>query len=111
MTKEEILEKSREENKNEDLAAAEIVGKASKLGYIAGMIVCVVLYAAEIMLCGTDNMGLWSIVASSLGVSFLYSGIKFRKKFRIILGIIWLLVAVASIVRAITTLISTSTIL
>lgn len=111
MNKEEILAKSRQDNKDKDLYELEVNKKASEIGSISGIIICAVLYAAEVMVCGTQNYGLWSIIAAVVAGTYLYSGIKIKSKKRIVIGIIWTVVAVIAIVTAIVNIFTTSTIL
>ncbi len=111
MNREEILAKSRQENSSRDPYELEVNKKASELGAISAIIICAVLYTAEIFICGSNNYGLWSIAAAVNAGTYLYSGIKLGKKRRIVIGIIWAIVMVVNIVSAITNLINSSTIL
>ncbi len=111
MNKEEILAKSRQENKEKDLYEVEIAKKSSEIAAIAGVIVCGVLYATEIIVCGSKNNSLWSIIAAMICVNNLYQGIKFKRKSRLALGIVWALITVASLVAALINIFDTSTIL
>lgn len=111
MNKEEILAKSRQENKEKDLYELEVKNNASRIASIASLIICAVLYAAEIMICGNRNYGLWTIIAAFIAGTFLYTGIKFKNKKKIAIGVLWTVVAVIAIVTAISNLVATSTIL
>ncbi len=111
MNKEEILELSRQENREQDLYELEVTKKANGVGSIVSVIVCTILYAAEIMLCGNQNFGLWSIIAAFLSSTFLYSGIKTKKNSKTAVGALWAVIFVISIVTAIVDLFTTSTIL
>lgn len=48
MTKEEILEISRNENQNKDLADLEAVNKGSKIAFIVGFTLCVIIASLDI---------------------------------------------------------------
>lgn len=111
MNKEEILAKSRQDNKDKDLYELEVNKKASNIGSVSGIIICAILYATEIMVCGTQNYGLWSIIAAVTAGIYLYSGIKLRKKARIAVGAIWAVVTVITITSAIINIFDASTIL
>ncbi|MBQ8194192.1 MAG: hypothetical protein IJZ47_02395 [Oscillospiraceae bacterium] len=111
MNKEQILEMSRKENKEQDLYELEISSKATRVSSLICVIICAVLYVAEIMVCGNQNYGLWTIIAAFIAGTFLYTGIKLKNKVKIAVGILWTVIAVIAIVAAIVNLFTTSTIL
>lgn len=111
MNKEKVLEMSRQENKDKDLFELDVKNKATQVSSITSVIVCAILYAAEIMICGGRNYGLWTIIAAFIASTFLYTGIKLRNKKKIAIGVLWTVVAVIAIVTAISNLFATSTIL
>ncbi len=111
MNKEEILAKSRQENKDKDLVELEASRKGGELGAVAAFILCEILFLAEIFICGTQNYGLWSIVTTAIAGAALYKGTKLKNRNQLIYGSIWALISVAAIITAIITLFKTSTIL
>ena len=56
MDKNEILARSREENKKQDERDRMIADKAAKLGYSTGLIVCMVLVIVETAITGNANL-------------------------------------------------------
>lgn len=107
MEKEKILEMSRKENMNVDLYELEIIGKSESFaGTIAG-ILCFALYLAEEIITGNKNSSLWGIFCTFIAVDSLYKGIKLKKKFSVIFGVIWLCIAIVSVTKAVITFVNT----
>lgn len=111
MKKEEILEKSRKENKDKDYAAIEVENKATKIAALAIVILASIYYISGIVITGNDNKGWYSIIAIFCAILYGYKGIKLHKKFDIVVGIIWLIVSILLIVSYMHSLITGSTIL
>ena len=64
MNKEEILEKSRAENKNQDMHGLEVLKKASKNAVVVQMALAAVFFVAQLLAGEGINWGLWAIVYS-----------------------------------------------
>ena len=111
MKKEEILEKSRNENKKKDFVAIEIENQAVKIAALSVVILASVYYVAGIVITGIDNKGWYSIIALYCAIVFGYKGIKMHNKLNIFTGCIWLIVSIILIVSYMHTLITTSTIM
>ena len=63
MNKEEILAKSRQENKNRDIAEIENSKSASKFAIITSAIFAGVLFLLEGIITGHNNNSLWAMLA------------------------------------------------
>ena len=63
MNKEEILEKSRQENKNRDIAELENGKSAAKFAIITSAIFAGVLFLLEGIITGHNNNSLWAMLA------------------------------------------------
>ena len=63
MNKEEILAKSRQENKNRDIAEIENGKSASKFAVITSAIFAGVLFILEAVITGHNNNSLWAMLA------------------------------------------------
>lgn len=89
MNKEEILKKSRLENKEMDERELQILADASKIGMAAGGILSVIIIIfsriADIPLIG---LSAWSIYFSMYGSRHLYAFIKTKEKIRLVQTII-----------------------
>ena len=111
MNKEEILAKSREENKDKDLYAIEVMKKGSYIDILTAIITISILFVTEILVCGSTNYGLWAILTAINSSSNLYRGIKLKEKSKIIMGIIWAVATILLMIATFKTLFETSTIL
>ncbi len=109
MNKEEILEKSRKENKNKDIYANEINVKGGYIATIVGLILTTIIFISEILLGFGMNYGLYGIVFSIIGTSNLYKAIKLKTTK--LFSIATLIIAIIFIVTHICDLVSKSTII
>ncbi len=111
MNKEEILAMSRQENKDKDLYEMQVTESSANIGVITGAIICALLFAAEIFICGSTNYGLWSIVTGITATMGIYKGVKLKKKSKIAIGIMWAVCTIAAAAVTISDLFAISTIL
>lgn len=79
MNREEILAKSRAENKNQDIYEQEIIKQASKIAVLVQMILATVFFVAQIFAGKGINLGLWALVFSS---SMVMNWMTYRKLHR-----------------------------
>ena len=84
MKREEILEKSRRENKNRDLAEIEIQTKAVKLAALGLLILSTIYFVLEIVFNNKTNYGWYSMIALYCAIAYGYKGIKMKKRISII---------------------------
>lgn len=85
MNKEEILEKSRMEHKNRDIAELEVINQASSIAVRAGILVCCAISVAEVLVTGEINYACWTMYFSMLAAIFFVKGIKLRRRYEILL--------------------------
>lgn len=111
MNKENILEMSRQENKNKDLVSVSAELKASRIAGILMALLSLAFYATQIAIQGTCNWGLFAIIALYNAVIYIVKGIKTLKTPAIVFGVIWGLLTIGLSIAHISNLISTSTIL
>ena len=76
MNREEILEKSRKENKNQDIAELELIKQASHLAAKAGILLCCILSVVDVLVTGRVNYACWMVYAGMNAVLLL---VKFQK--------------------------------
>ena len=79
MNKDEILAKSRAENKNRDVYEQEIIKQASKSAVLAQMILATIFFVAQIFTGQGTNWGLWAIVLSA---NMMVNWVKYKKLHR-----------------------------
>lgn len=89
MNKDEILAKSRNENKKQDEYYAEVNKLSLRVGMLAVVAVCIILMAVEYFVYGECNSGYVVIITVVNAALNLYKGIKLKDKAFIISGILW----------------------
>lgn len=91
MNKEEILEKSKEENKNRDPYEMEVSNNGFAFGFVAAMIIGIILWAVELIATGILNFRIYCLAVTVISVSSLYRGVKLKNKKLTCIGILLLL--------------------
>ncbi len=104
MKKEEILEASRKENKNKDLAEMETTRIAGNYSAAIGTIVCLIISILASHLAQTMLYSPWTIYFSISGTNWLVRGIKSKKKSEVIFAVMLLVLAVLAFIGFITRL-------
>lgn len=79
MKKEEILEKSRKENKNKDVYAIEVESKAAKYAAIALVILATIYYCYEIFSGKGTNPAFYSLIAMYCSIVYGFKALKIEK--------------------------------
>lgn len=97
MDRDEILAKSRAENKNQDVYEQEVLKQAGQTAIVVQMILAAVFFAIQVITGGGINWGLWALVVSSNMTFSWVKYIKLRRKSELGLAIAYTaLVAVMS---------------
>ncbi len=104
MKKEEILEASRKENKNKDLAEMETARIAGNYSAAIGTIVCLIISILASHLAQTMLYSPWAIYFSISGTNWLVRGIKLKKKSEVIFAAMFLVLAVLALIGFVTML-------
>ena len=94
MKKEEILELSRKENKNKDLAYLEVDNKAYKIAAMAMFVLTAVYFVLEIALKDTVNYGLYSLIAIFSAVVYGIRAGYTKNKVCIFIAIVWAILTI-----------------
>jgi hypothetical protein len=111
MNKEEILAKSRQENKSQDLYEDAIKIQAGNIGTIAAASVCLILLVARMILGQDLDLGLCAMIFVSNAVNFIFKAIKLKRKHEIIFAIIYTIFALGTTAQYIYNLLVTASIL
>ena len=90
MNKEKILESSRRENKNRDLAEMEVTAQAGNIAGRVGAAVCVVLTLIFRIFTKTYFLSPWVVYFSILTTHTLVKYASLKRKTDLILGILYL---------------------
>ncbi len=108
MKKEEILEASRKENKNKDLAELEAIRYAGSIAGKVGATVCCVISLLASLLAHIMLYSPWMIYFSIMGTTWLVRAIKLKKKSDWVLGVMFLILSVLALVGIINRLLEVS---
>lgn len=97
MNKDEILAKSRAENRNKDVYEQEVLKQANQSAVVVQMALATIFFVTQIFAGGGTNWGLWAIVLSANMTINWMKYIKLRRKFELALAIVYtILVSVMS---------------
>ena len=96
MKKEEILEKSKKENKNKDMYCIQVEAKGANYAGITMLLLAFVYYTYEIFTGKGSNPALYSIITIYNAVLYGYKAIKIKEKrgLSIATSVIWGLLTV-----------------
>ncbi|MDE5781271.1 MAG: hypothetical protein K2I03_07300 [Lachnospiraceae bacterium] len=111
MNKEEILEKSKAENKNKDIYEQEVLKQANASAVIVMMVLATIFFAAQIFVGSGMNWGLWALVFSVNVTTFWVKYIRLRRKHELVMAIAYTILVSALSGCHIYNLIVSSTIL
>ncbi len=97
MNRDEILNKSRSENKNGDERELQVNAKAGNIAFRFGGALCMILMLIERLLCNTSKVvpPLFAVYLFMASSSEIYAGIVLKTKKRWIPGVIYGLLCIA----------------
>lgn len=87
MNKDEILERSRRENKNQDIYEKEVIIKGNQYACIAAAVLATIFFAIQIFVGGGINYGLYAVVFSMPMAEFWMKYAKLHKKHELLFAI------------------------
>lgn len=89
MNKDEILAKSRAENKNKDVYEQEVLKHASRSAVVVQMILATIFFVTQILVDKGINWGLWALVFSTSMTINWVKYIKLRHRQELITAIVY----------------------
>lgn len=89
MNKEQILEKSRKENKNQDLAELELKHNSERLAGLVAVVICFGFFVIEKGLLDRNSYGYYCIFTMYAAVEFIYKAVKTHKTNYILRAVLW----------------------
>ena len=89
MNKDEILAKSRAENKNKDVFEQEVLKQASRSAVVVQMILATIFFITQILANKGINWGLWALVFSTSMTINWVKYIKLRHRQELIMAIVY----------------------
>lgn len=106
MDKEEILQKSRNENQNKDIYELEVISKGQRVGGLIAVSVTFVLMLIErVILDRGMNYGYFLIILAAGAGLWIYKAMKLKRKHEIALAVLWTLLAIYAAVMVVLSLI------
>lgn len=82
MEKDQILEKSRKENKNRDIYEKEILKEGRNIGAATAGILATVFFVIQILTGGGINYGLYAVVFSIPAAAFTVKAFRMKKSMK-----------------------------
>ena len=89
MDKDEILAKSREENKDRDFVEAEVLAKANSIALSVGIFVCGILSILHVIFRDTVDYSAWTVYFSALTTIMIVKFVKLRKRHELVIGLFY----------------------
>ena len=89
MNKEEILEKSRAENRNRDIYEQEVLKQAYTCAVVVMMVLATVFFSVQIFVGGGSNWGIWALVFSTNMTIFWVKYWKLRRRHELVMALVY----------------------
>lgn len=90
MDKDEILARSRKENKDRDFVEVEVLAKANSIALSVGVIVCGILSVLHAIFADTPDFSIWTVYFSVLATTMLVKYVRLRKRHELAFGLLYL---------------------
>ena len=89
MDKDEILARSRKENKDRDFVDMEAQAKAYSIAAHVGGMVCGILAVLHVIFTEELDYGIWTVYFSVLATAMIYKYVKLRKRHELVIGLFY----------------------
>ena len=90
MDREEILAKSRRENKNRDLEEKEALAWAAGIAIRVGLLICCLLSVLEVLFQDRVSTASWTIFFGTLGTTMVLKYIRLRRRHELAAGVLYM---------------------
>lgn len=98
MNKEDILKKSRQENKNGDEREQKIQLRSDAISSAIGGLICMVFVFLESYLFDRSAAMIWAIYSGMMFSQSIMNAVKLKRRIDIVLSVIWGIVLILNIV-------------
>ena len=98
MNREEILEKSRQENRGQDVVNLEVSRSSIELGWIVAVCMLAVVAVTEAVKYDRMNPGIFFAVMAGCAAIFIRKYLKLRKRHELVISIVYTVAAVAFLI-------------
>ena len=95
MNREEILEKSRQENHGQDVANLELSRSSMVFGWVVTVCLLAVVAVTEAIRYDRMNSGIFFAVMAGLSVIFIRKYLKLRKKHELFISVVYVIATAA----------------
>ena len=89
MDKDEILEKSRKENRNADFVEGAVLARANAIALGVGMVVSGILSVLHAIFADKPDCAVWTVYFSVLAAVMLVKFAKLRRRHELLLGLLY----------------------
>ena len=89
MDKDEILARSRKENKDRDFVEAEALAKANSIALSVGIMICGLLSLLHVIFLETVDYSVWTVYFSVLATVMLVKYVKLRRRHELVIGLLY----------------------
>lgn len=89
MTREEILEKSRKENKNQDVYEREVLQQGANVGAVTAAVLALVFFITQIALDYGMDYGLYAVLFAFPAGQFAVKAVRLKRKHEIIAAVLY----------------------
>ena len=90
MDKDEILARSRKDNKDRDFVEEEVTNKANSVAFSVGILMCGLLSILHAVFRDKPDYSVWIVMWSILSSVFLFKYHRLRKRHELLLGLVYL---------------------
>ena len=98
MNREEILRKSQQENRGQDIADVEVSRASMQFGWIVIICLLAVVSVVDAMVFERVNNGIFFAVMAGCAAIFISKYLKLRKRHELIISIVYVVIAVAFLI-------------
>ena len=89
MDKDEILKRSREENKDRDFVEAEVLNQANRIALAVSMLLCALLSGLHAIFREKPDCAVWVVQFGILATGMLVKFAKLRRRHELLLGLLY----------------------
>ena len=89
MDKDEILNKSREENKDRDFVELDVLHKANNIALSVSMLICALISVLRAIFRNSPDYAVWVVQFGMLSTVMLVKFAKLRRRHELLLGLLY----------------------
>lgn len=89
MDRDEILKRSREENKDQDLVDLEVLHRANNIALSVSMLICALISVLHAVFRDSPDYAVWIVQFGMLSTVMLVKFAKLRRRHELLLGLLY----------------------